>query len=279
MDDYREDSRGHEQSVDVPFSGDSLEYHRAGAPVARTLAVRTFFGSDYARRVTLALPQAVLALGVYSSNRVLSVLLAIDLVIVLAPWQTPRHNRSDWSFWFETLLYLFPLATIAAAMAIRNPEWLSLPSSPAPYLLGVILGMYLVQIGGVPVSAVLRGDVASLQGGARPWHCAARGTQIAVAGPLEEIAFRGALGLATPSVVLVALAPAVFVLRHHLVRGMPTPRFDRSLYLRTTYALLALSVAYSTDSVWPCIIAHVLSNLPMAVVEFQRAYIGFSEES
>lgn len=203
-------------------------------------------------------------------------LVVVDIAVMSLPWRVPRAGRSMPSIWLENLAYLvMPMGALLAAIATR-PGWLGNAGSWWWYAVAVVAGAALVAGSGVDLRALASGELAFLMGPRPKQHAAAHVLSALVGPPGEEVAFRAPL-LYTSGVAAVAAPPLGvlgFVARHHLA-PQARDRIDRRvLVTQVAAALIFLALTALSRSVYPALVAHLLNNIPQAVLEAQRGWGG-----
>jgi hypothetical protein len=245
------------------------------------------------RVVLLVLPQLCLAVVLIVAGsvgaggwaglllEVTGAVLVLDVVLHRLPWRVPRSDRSAAAYWGEVLCYLVPLAAVTAAWSVVRPAGASAdPDTLGSWgrltvwlLAGVAVGTALTFLAPVNLRALRSGDLAFLAGPLRPDHAAARTTAALAAPVVEEVVFRG-VPAALPGwwwIPALVLGNLALVCRHHLVRGGE----DRAHRVRVRHevrsAVLFSALLLLSGSVWPAVVAHLLGNVPAAVLDAQRA--------
>jgi membrane protease YdiL (CAAX protease family) len=226
-------------------------------------------------RLPYALPGLGLAVALWLKptipSRIAAAAVVADIVSALLPWGVPRAGRSGFSYWVESLLYVAPLSFFAVAGVITEASWTALPQSLIWILLGIPTGIVLTRLTGIDLNKVRSGHLALLMGPSKASHAAARATA-GLVGPVgEELFFRGfCLGLPAIDPVIGLLGSATFVTRHHLVKS-PLERFDRrALLVELAAAALLTPLAMMSKSAYPGLVAHLINNAPMVLIQTQQ---------
>jgi hypothetical protein len=212
------------------------------------------------------------------SFRAAGVLVVAETLLLVLPWRLPRTERSVAGFWAETVCGLLaPLGAIAVA-AWSGAPWLRQPGAPQWYAVGAVLGGALLWLGGMNLRALATGELAFLAGPTRPGHGHARATAILV-GPFgEEALYRGpvlaAASAQAAALPLGLLAAAAFVARHHISPGANGRDSTRAMAVEVSAAALLLALTVLSHSVYPALLAHLLNNVPSAVLQIQCARSG-----
>ncbi|MEU9050270.1 CPBP family glutamic-type intramembrane protease [Streptomyces sp. NPDC048384] len=205
-------------------------------------------------------------------------LVLVETLVLLLPWRLPRTGRSVAGFWAETLCGLLaPLGAIAVACWADAP-WLREPGAPGWYVAGAVLGGVLMWLGGMNLRALATGELAFVSGPTRPGHGYARATAT-LAGPFgEEALYRGtvlaAASTTTAALPLGLLAAAGFVARHHISPGANGRDSTRAMAVEVSAAASLLTLTMLSQSVYPALLAHLINNVPSAVLQIQCARSG-----
>ncbi|MFD7510564.1 CPBP family intramembrane glutamic endopeptidase [Streptomyces sp. NPDC059853] len=109
-------------------------------------------------------------------------------------------------------------------------------------------------------------------------HGIARAT-ITLTGPCgEEVLFRGiALTVASQASALgplVLLGAVAFVASHHVSPGTNGRASDRALLTEIFASAVLLILTLLSESLYPALLAHLLNNVPAAVLQLQRENKG-----
>ncbi|MFD8805372.1 type II CAAX prenyl endopeptidase Rce1 family protein [Streptomyces sp. NPDC059597] len=223
---------------------------------------------------------AVALCAAVGSLRAMGVFVLLETLLLALPWRLPRTERSAVGFWTETVCGLLgPLGAIAVAVW-NGAAWLREPGEPAWYVAGAALGGVLLWLGGMNLRALATGELSFLAGPTRPAHGYARATAIIV-GPFgEEALYRGtaltaASAVSTPVALPLGLLAAVaFVARHHIAPGANGRDSTRAMGVEVSAAALLLALTLLSHSVWPALLAHLINNIPSAVLQIQCARSG-----
>ncbi|MFD7625423.1 type II CAAX prenyl endopeptidase Rce1 family protein [Streptomyces sp. NPDC059851] len=219
---------------------------------------------------------AVALAGTGGSARVVAVLLVAETLLLCLPWRLPRTTRSVAGFWTETLCGLIaPLGAVAVAWW-TDAAWWGQSADWWWYAAGGALGAALIWASGMNLRALATGELAFLAGPTRPGHGYARATATLVGPAGEEALFRGvvlttAAGTAAP---LGLLAAAAFVARHHVPPGANGRDSTRAMGVEIGSAAALLALTAASQSLYPALLAHLLNNIPPAVLQFQCARSG-----
>ncbi|KUL21362.1 hypothetical protein ADL12_45265 [Streptomyces regalis] len=211
--------------------------------------------------------------------RAAGVIVLMETLLLALPWRVPRTGRSVAGFWAEIVCGLLaPLGALAVAVW-AGPAWLWQPGAPQWYVAGAALGGALLWLGGMNLRALATGELAFFAGPTRPGHGYARATAILV-GPFgEEALYRGivltaAASAATTDLPLGLLAAAAFVARHHISPGANGRDSTRAMAVEVSAAALLLALTVYSQSVYPALLAHLINNIPSAVLQIQCARSG-----
>lgn len=221
--------------------------------------------------LTLAFAAALWAQG--GVGRVLGTLLLLDTLVQILPWRYPRSARRGSSVWLEASLYLAAPVTFAVVMVITgHAPWLTRWPAAGWVLAAVGVGGALLWLGGANLRLLLLGGVKFVAAPVTGPHKWARATTVVVAPPCEEMVFRGVvLSTAGVAALPVGLLGAIaFVARHHLPTGRSPRTSDREFLTQALAAVALLWLRYTSGSIIPALIAHVLNNIPSTLLEFQR---------
>lgn len=218
----------------------------------------------------LALAGALWSLG--GIWRLAAWLLALDVAVQLLPWRHPRSARSAVSIWSEALLYLAAPGVLVVAAAVSRQSWVTRLPGAQWWPIAAAVGAALVWISGIPLRALLRGDLAFLAGAVSRPHKFARCVSIAAAPPGEEFLFRAPLlAAAGPAAApLGLLTAAAFVARHHLPPGLHERTTARVLLIRIAGATALTVLTLASRSIYPALLAHYLNNVPPFLLELGR---------
>jgi hypothetical protein len=199
-------------------------------------------------------------------------LLVLDVAAQLLPWRYPRSPRSAVSLWAENLLYLTaPVGLLVAAVATGQPWLRALPAAPW-WLAAVALAAALVWLGGLPLRALLSGDLAFLMPPTTRPHKATACVSMAAAPAGEEMLFRAPLLTVTGlgALPLGLLAAVAFVGRHHLPPGLHERTTGRVLATEVVAAAGLGLLTWASRSIYPALLAHYLNNAPSLWLEAGR---------
>jgi hypothetical protein len=153
---------------------------------------------------------------------------------------------------------------------VTRPDWLSDAGSWPWYLVAVAVAVGLVALSGLTPRAVISGDLAFVLGPTPRSHGSARVYASMVGAVGEELLFRAPGVLWVSSTPLALLGAVGFVGRHHVQPGSNRRGSVRSTAAELTGAAALLGLTVLSHSIYPALVAHVLNNLPLAAVEFQR---------
>ncbi|MCX4527003.1 hypothetical protein OG982_15205 [Streptomyces sp. NBC_01551] len=210
------------------------------------------------------------------SARAVAALLVAETLLLCLPWRLPRTTRSVAGFWTETLCGLIaPLGAIAVA-AWSGASWLGRGADWWWFAAGAALGGCLILASGMNPRALVTGELAFLAGPTRPGHGYARATATLVGPAGEEALFRGVVlsAAAGPAAPLGLLAAAAFVARHHIPPGANGRDSARAMGVEIGSAVALLALTAASHSLYPALLAHLLNNIPPAVLQFQCARSG-----
>jgi hypothetical protein len=209
-------------------------------------------------------------------GRAVAALTVVDVVVMSLPWRVPRPGRSMASIWLENLAYLvLPLGSLLAAIVMR-PAWLGDAGSWWWYLVALAAGAGLVAGSGLDLRAVASGELAFLMGPRTKGHAASHVVNALVGPPGEEVAFRSPALYATGAgaIVVPALGILGFVARHHLAPQAQSRVPGRVVATQVAAALVLLALTALSRSIYPALVAHLVNNVPQAVLEAQRGWGG-----
>lgn len=200
--------------------------------------------------------------------RIGAVLALADTAVALLPWRYPRSGRGTLSIWAEVLGY----QAGPVAMAVVAVPWLARVPAPLWWPAGVAAGALLIGIGGLPLRALLSGDLAALAAPVSLRHKAARCFSTAVGPPGEEAMYRVPLLVSHGAVLALAsiASAASFIGRHHLAPGLHARTTPRMLAAQLTAAIGFTGLTLASRSVYPALIAHLLNNAPGLLLEAGR---------
>ncbi len=217
-----------------------------------------------------ALAGALASLGRF--RRLGGGLVVLDVVAQLLPWRYPRSGRSTVSIWGEALLYLTAPVAVAAAAVTTSQPWLAQIPAPLWWPAAVAVAAALVWLGGIPLRALMSGDLAFLAGVVSRPHKAAGCVSVVAAPAGEEVLFRAPL-LAAPGwavAPLGLLAGVAFVARHHLPPGLHERTSQRTLATQAAAAAALAVLTWASRSIYPALLAHYLNNVPSLLIELGR---------
>jgi CAAX prenyl protease-like protein len=207
------------------------------------------------------------------TGRIVTVMIAIDIVAGLLPWRLPRSQRTAASVWAEAMLYLAVPAVFAVIVAVRGQAWLATGGLVPVWLIAAAaVGGCLIWAGGMPLTALFSGAIAAMAPPVRPAHKAERVTSAVLAPAGEEFLFRGPV-LAVPhaaALPLGLLAGTAFVARHHVPPGFSARTPPRALATQCAAAVLLLALTLGSHSLIPALIAHWINNAPSIALEAMR---------
>lgn len=217
------------------------------------------------------------ATGGVGAGFVVALLLGFDVAVTALPWRLPRGDRSPASVLLETgAVAVLPVGMLVVAArgladAVRavGVVWL---------LAGLAAGVVLSVAGGMRWRLLWRGDLAFLLGPRRRFHAIALAVTAIVGAVGEELAFRGtplvlAQGDHREQILLMTVSAAAFVGRHHLTRHAQPPA-RREIGTQVLAAVVLSGLTVWTGSIFPALVAHLFNNIPIAILETQRAFPG-----
>lgn len=226
-------------------------------------------------RPIVAIPSVVFGVALLTSDGELRQLAAtailIDVAVKFVPWRVPRADRTGTSYWIEAVSYLAALVIFTGAAYGYDASFVEAVAHPLWFLVGAALGIVLIALARIPLDALFRGDAAFLIGADRPSHAYARVTASLTAPLPEEALFRGIV-LGSPPLVAI-LSACAFVTRHHLVRGVRLWSAPQ-LIVEISAAVSLTALALLSGSIYPGVLAHTISNVPMAVIDIGRARLN-----
>jgi hypothetical protein len=207
---------------------------------------------------------------------VLAALVTTDIVVMCLPWRVPRAGRTMRSIVLENLTYqVMPLGALVAVVS-AGPSWLTRTGSWWWYSIALLTGAALVAVSGVSLSMLFSGELAFLAGPRPAAHVRAHVAAALAGPPGEEAVFRCVVFLTygIGAVVTPALAAVAFVARHHLPPRSAGQIRLRALGTEVAAASLLLGLTVASRSLYPAAVAHLVNNVPQAVLEIQRGRIG-----
>jgi membrane protease YdiL (CAAX protease family) len=201
---------------------------------------------------------------------------SVDLLAGITLWRLGRISSLRRAQLLENIGYLTVFALAIAITVLARPMWLAATGAWPWYGGGIVVGLGLIWLSGLRPAAIASGELAFLAG-PKPVADAIVSSAILVAGAAaEEVMFRGpALAKPMATALQAALLGAVlFVARHHFPGWASARRSARRTYAVEVAASLAFVVlTIMSGSIYPAIVAHVVSNCPSVVILIQRSRI------
>jgi membrane protease YdiL (CAAX protease family) len=199
-----------------------------------------------------------------------------DLLAGVALWRLGRISSLRRAQLLENIGYLTVFALAIAITVLARPTWLGTAGAWPWYGGGIVVGLGLIWLSGLRPAAIASGELAFLAG-PKPVADTIVSSAILLAGAAaEEVMFRSpALAKPTATAIQVALLGAVlFVARHHFPGWASARRSAPRIYAVEGAASLAFVIlTMMSGSIYPAIVAHVVSNCPSVVILIQRSRV------
>ncbi len=203
-------------------------------------------------------------------DRVLAALVLLETSVLLLPWRLPRSGRSARGYWVESLAALIaPIGAVVVGVAYRAP-WTTAVGGPWWYLGAAVAGISLLAIANTNIRRIASGEIAFLLGPARRSHARARACVTLASPPGEEALFRGPVVATSTTTAFGLLAAVAFVARHYVQPGHNGRGGTRSTVIEVLAAVTFLGLTVASGSIYPALLAHLINNVPGAIVELQR---------
>jgi membrane protease YdiL (CAAX protease family) len=251
----RRGQRGNPKRTDAAKSGDRL-----GVTVR---AVGLAIGVAYVIRL--------LTMGGYYAD--LGGVVGADCLAGLTLWRLGRIRSLPRAQLLENIGYLTVFALAIAVTVLARPKWLATAGAWPWYVAGLVVGLCLIWVSGLRPAAIASGELAFLAG-SKPVADTIVGSAILLAaGAAEEVMFRGpALARPLPAAIQAALLGAVlFVARHHFPGWASVRRSAARIYaIEIASSLAFVILTIMSGSIYPAVVAHVISNCPAVIILIQR---------
>jgi membrane protease YdiL (CAAX protease family) len=199
-----------------------------------------------------------------------------DLLAGITLWRLGRISSLRRAQLLENIGYLAVFALAIAVTVLARPTWLAAAGAWPWYGGGIVVGLCLIWLSGLRPAAIASGELAFLAG-PKPVADTIVSSAILFAGAAaEEVMFRSpALAKPMATALQAALLGAVlFVARHHFPDWASARRSAPRVYAVEVAASLAFVIlTIMSGSIYPAVVAHVMSNCPSAVILIQRSRI------
>ena len=204
----------------------------------------------------------------------LSGVVLADILAGFTLWRLGRLRSLRKAQLLENIGYLAVFALAIAVTIVARPTWLAATGAWPWYGAGLAIGLGLIWLSGLRPAAIASGELAFLAG-PKPTADTVVSSAILLAGAAaEEVMFRGpALARPLSTAVQAALLGAVlFVVRHHFPDWASARRSDARTYSVEVISSLAFMIlTIVSRSIYPAVVAHIVSNCPSVVILVQRS--------